>query len=419
VDVRRLARLRREISDAAGAPMVLTRHDGPAVRTFLARPDLKSVASRGPATPDHVLRTKRVPLVGCDVAAYVEEYRSYFEQHRGRASTPLHMLDPAPRVVLDPDLGLLTAGRRAKDAMMAGDIYLHTIDVIEAAEQVGAYQALPAGDIFDVEYWELEQAKLRRAGPTPEFAGEVAVVTGAASGIGRACADALLGRGACVVALDVDPSVTARSAAPGYLGIQADVTVADALDEAIDAAVRKFGGIDIVVAAAGVFPPSRMIAELDMAAWRRTMSVNVDSVAYLFSRVHPFLALAPRGGRVVVIASRNVPAPGPGAAPYSASKAALVQLARVAALEWAAGGVRVNMVHPDAVFDTGLWTEEVLAERARRYSLTVEEYKRRNLLRTEITSRQVGDVVATFCTDAFAATTGAQIAIDGGNDRVI
>jgi NAD(P)-dependent dehydrogenase (short-subunit alcohol dehydrogenase family) len=256
----------------------------------------------------------------------------------------------------------------------------------------------------------------------PEFAGEVAVVTGAASGIGRACADALLGRGACVVALDINPSVTTRSGrsgGSGYLGIQVDVTVADALDDAVDSAVQKFGGIDIVVAAAGVFPASRMIAELDMAAWRRTMSVNVDSIAYLFSRVHPFLAFAPRGGRVVVIASRNAPAPGPGAAPYSASKAAVVQLARVAALEWAADHIRVNMVHPDAVFDTGLWTEELLAERARRYSLTVTEYKRRNLLQTEITSGQVGEMVATLCTDTFAATTGAQIAVDGGNDRVI
>src|SRR5262249_11902006 len=134
---------------------------------------------------------------------------------------------------------------------------------------------------------------------------------------------------------------------------------------------------------------------------------------------HPLLALAPRGGRVVVIGSRNVPAPGPGVAPYSASKAAVTQLARVAALEWAADGIRVNVVHPDAVFDTGLWTEDVLHDRAQRYGLTVEEYKRRNLLGVEVTSARVGEVVATLCSDTFAATTGAQVPVDGGSDRAI
>jgi NAD(P)-dependent dehydrogenase (short-subunit alcohol dehydrogenase family) len=131
------------------------------------------------------------------------------------------------------------------------------------------------------------------------------------------------------------------------------------------------------------------------------------------------LCLAPRGGRVVVVASKNVPAPGPGAAAYSASKAAVTQLARVAALEWAGDGIRVNVVHPDAVFDTGLWTEELLRDRAARYGLSVEEYKRRNLLGVEVTSRRVGQVVAALCSDHFAATTGAQVPVDGGNERVV
>ncbi|ASW55428.1 bifunctional aldolase/short-chain dehydrogenase [Plantactinospora sp. KBS50] len=414
----RLARLRREVSAAAGAPMLLRRYEDPAVRSFLDRPDLAAVAGRGPLTPDHVLRTKRVPLVGTDVSGYAEAYRRYVEEHRDRARTELTMLDPAPRVLLDPELGLLTAGRRDAETGMAQDIYRHTIDVIEAAEAAGGYRALPAGDIFDIEYWELEQAKLRRGGAPAQFAGEVAVVTGAASGIGRACAAALLARGACVVALDRDPSV-AGSDGPSRLGLRVDVTDEAAVDNALDAAVDRFGGVDMVIAAAGVFPAGQEIAELDPASWRDTMSTNAQSVAYLLSRTHPLLALAPGGGRVVVIASRNAPAPGPGAVAYSASKAAVTQVARVAALEWAADGVRVNVLHPDAVFDTGLWTEEVLAARAGRYGLTVPEYKRRNLLGTEITSARVGELAATLCGPAFAATTGAQITVDGGNERVI
>ncbi len=149
------------------------------------------------------------------------------------------------------------------------------------------------------------------------------------------------------------------------------------------------------------------------------MSVNVDAYVQLLSLVHPLLALAPRGGRVAVIGSKNVTAPGPGASAYSASKAAANQLTRVATLEWAADGVRVYSVHPDAVFDTALWTDELLAERAARYEMTIEEYKRRNLLSIEITSANVADVVASTLGDSFSRVTGAHIPIDGGNDRVI
>ncbi|GAB3906515.1 hypothetical protein GCM10029964_103370 [Kibdelosporangium lantanae] len=221
-----LAKLRNRISAAAGTPMVVRRTIEPSVMSFVARKDLADVATRGPATPDHVIRTKRVPMVGRDVNDYVDTYRSYFAKH----STPgLTSLDPAPRVVLDPELGMLTAGRRAKDADIARDIYLHTIKIIEQAETVGTYRALPAKDLFDVEYWELEQAKLRLAGEPPEFAGEVALVTGAASGIGKACVDALRARGASVIGIDLNASDNA----PDYLGIRANVADPEALATAI------------------------------------------------------------------------------------------------------------------------------------------------------------------------------------------
>jgi len=149
------------------------------------------------------------------------------------------------------------------------------------------------------------------------------------------------------------------------------------------------------------------------------MQVNLDANLVLMREGHPLLKEAPRGGRVVVIGSKNVPAPGPGAAAYSASKAALNQLARVAALEWGADGIRINSLHPNAVFDTGIWTEDVLASRARHYGMTVDQYKRNNVLRTEVGSRDVAELAAEMCGPLFAKTTGAQVPVDGGNDRVI
>src|SRR5439155_15624623 len=147
--------------------------------------DLGAASQQGPATPDHVLRTKRLPLLGRDVDAYAEAYRSYFgEAARDRE---LRQLDPAPRVVLDPELGLCTVGRDARAADVAADIYRHTIEIILAATALGGYKALPAADVFEVEYWDLEQAKLRRGGEPPPLSGEVALVTGGGSGIGRAC----------------------------------------------------------------------------------------------------------------------------------------------------------------------------------------------------------------------------------------
>jgi len=417
VDRVELARLRYAVSSAAGAPCLLRRHRDPVSWAFARRPDLDSVARRGVATPDHAIWTKPVPLLGRDVDAFAAEYAAYVDEHaQGR---PVRRRDPAPRVILDPELGLLTAGPTLHAEGAAADIYLQTIDTIEKAEALGGYVALPPSDTFDLEYWELEQLKLDRAATAGEFTGEVAVVTGSASGIGRGCALALLERGAAVVGLDIDAGVGAMTEHPGYLGIRCDVSSPESVAAGLDAGVERFGGVDMVVAAAGVFPESRPIAEHDPAAWRRAMSVNVDGLVTLFSLVHPLLKLAPRKGRVAVIGSKNVLAPGPGASAYSASKTAANQVARVAALEWAKDGIRVNSVHPDAVFDTALWTPELLAERAKRYGMSVEDYKRRNLMGVEITSASVGALVAALLGHPFAATTGAHVTIDGGNERTI
>ncbi|OGT88277.1 MAG: short-chain dehydrogenase [Gammaproteobacteria bacterium RIFOXYA12_FULL_61_12] len=414
-----LTDLRGEVSRAAGFPMLLRAWQEPADLAFAVRADLDRISQQGPATPDHVIRTKSLPQLGRDVQAYAAAYRAYFDAHASQARTPVQMLDPAPRVILDPALGLLTAGKTAKDCAIGADIYRHTMEIIQRAERLGGWRALSAKDIFDMEYWELEQAKLRQGGRSPLFQGEVALVTGAASGIGRACVESLLARGAAVIGLDLNPAIEGLFKRADYLGIPCDITDLNALRAALEQGVRRFGGLDMLILNAGMFPGGKRIAELDDSLWRQVMAVNLDANLALLRESHPLLKLAPNKGRVVVIGSKNVPAPGPGAAAYSASKAALNQLMRVAALEWGADGIRINALHPDAVFDTGLWTEEVLQARAAHYGLTVEQYKTKNVLKTEVRSRDVAELAAEMCGPLFAKTTAAQVPVDGGNDRVI
>lgn len=415
-----LARLRAAVSAAAGAPMAMRVRADDAVLAFLERADLGRVTQRGTLTPDHVIRTRRLPLLVRDpgrVAAAVERYASARrkEFERFRRDRPLVPLDHAPRVALLPGTGIVGIGRTPRAAEIAAEIYVHTAWAIARAEQLGGFRPLPPRDLFEVEYWELEQAKLARAGAPPPLAGRTALVTGAASGIGRAAASALLAQGAAVVGLDLQPSALDGD----YLGIAGDAIVPEVVRSAVELAAQRFGGLDVLVSNVGVFGPGREIAELDDELWRRTMAVNVDAHLAAFREAIPLLRLAPGGGAVVVVGSKNVAAPGPGAAAYSASKAALTQLARVAALELAPAGVRVNVVHPDAVFDTGLWTPAVLAARAARYGLSVADYRKRNLLGREVAADDVGALVAALAGDLFAKTTGAQIPIDGGNDRVI
>lgn len=414
-----IAALRREISASAGGAMILSCHGGAKALAFARRADIGTVSQQGPATPDHVIRTKRLPMIGRDVSAYADAYRAYFAEQAPKAREPLTMLDPAPRVILDAELGLCTVGRSAKDAAIIAEIYDHTIDIIGRATALGGYRALPAKEIFDVEYWDLEQAKLRKGGKAPPFAGEVALVTGAASGIGKACVDSLLARGAAVIGLDINPAIETLYRRADFLGLRVDVTDEQALIGALEAGVRAFGGLDMLVLNAGIFPGGCRIESLASADWRRVMNINLDSNLVLMRECHPLLKMAPNGGRVVVIGSKNVPAPGPGAAAYSASKAALNQLARVAALEWGPDRIRINTLHPDAVFDTGLWTDEVLAARAKHYGLTIEQYKTKNVLKVEIGSRDVAELAAEMCGPLFAKTTAAQVPIDGGNERVI
>jgi rhamnose utilization protein RhaD (predicted bifunctional aldolase and dehydrogenase)/NAD(P)-dependent dehydrogenase (short-subunit alcohol dehydrogenase family) len=411
-----LASLRKAVSVAAGFPIIMATQGDGLSRHFARRDDLEEIAQRGPATPWHARMTKRLPLLGRDVTAFGAAYEEYVAGYAGGASPGGH--DVAPRVILDPELGLCAIGRSAGTAARVAEVYRHTVEIILRAEALEGYRPASAAEVFAVEFGEPCGGE-RSPGSSPIFAGEVALVTGAASGIGRACIQSFLDRGAAAVGLDLNPDIVGMVDRPAYLGLCCDVTDEAAVRAALEATVRAFGGLDMLVLNAGVFPAGRRIDSLSMEEWDQVMRVNLDANLTLLREAHPLLKLAPAGGRVVINGSRNVLAPGPGAAAYSTSKAALTQLARVAALEWGQDNIRVNMIHAHAVFDTGIWTPEVLCARAEHYGLTVEAYKTKNVLCAEITSYDVAELVAEMCGPLFAKTTGAQVPIDGGCDRVI
>ncbi len=414
-----IAQLRQSVSTVIGSPVLLNLTNSKRGIDFSNRDDVVDIATRGPVTPDHVIRTKRIPMIGRDVEQYVKEYVSYFNTYEPNAKERKSMLDAAPRVILDQDFGLCAVGKNMSEIGIITDLYEHTMQCILKAENLGGWQALPASDIFDLEYWDLEQAKLQKSGNAPEFQGEVVLITGAASGIGRACVESFLARGCAVVGIDLDISIESTSSSVNYLGLVCDVTDENALKDMLESSVRYFGGIDMLVLNAGIFPGGKTVAELATDEWRKVFSVNLDANLILLRETYPLLKLAPNKGRVVIIGSKNVSAPGPGAASYSASKAALNQLMRVLAMEWGGDGIRLNILHPNAVFDTGIWTDEVLEARAKYYRLSVDEYKTNNILKVEVSSIDVAELAAEMCGALFSKTTAAQVPVDGGNDRVI
>jgi len=292
-----LAALRKNISALAGFPLLLRSCSSATTLAFARHPNAASITQRGPATPDHVIRTKRLPLFGRDVEAYAQAYQDSFEKNAKQAKQPLTMLDPAPRVIVDAEFGLVSAGRSARDTQIVEDIYLHTQDIILRGEQLGGYRALGEADLFSMEYWDLEQAKLKKTGAPKAFAGEIALVTGAASGIGKACVQSFLNRGAAVVGVDINPAVESlHGARADYLGITADLTSTQGIRRIIEQTLRRYGGLDMLVLNAGVFPGGKKIAALPDEEWRKVMAVNLDSNLAVMREAYPLLKAAPRAG---------------------------------------------------------------------------------------------------------------------------
>ena len=415
-----LARLRSAVSHSAGFAMLARINQSNASQDLTARSNVADIATRGPLTPDHVIRTKRLPLIvegdfTESLVRYTQDYEDYFVRHSSDHHT---RLDSAPRWAVWPGQGTVAFGRSLKDLNVVGDIVEHTCSAIADGEHLGGWRALPAEDIFAVEYWELEQAKLKRSGTSLPFQGKIAMVTGAASGIGRACVQSLAEGGAVVAALDIDTDVAGMFSGTNILGLRCDVTDGLAIKNALETTVQQFGGVDIVVSNAGIFTAGATIDNLDDADWNRSLEVNLTAAMRVLRASVDYLKYG-IDSAVVIVGSKNVPAPGPGAAAYSAAKAGLTQLARIAALELAQYGIRVNTVHPNAVFDTAIWTEEVLAGRAAHYGLTVGEYKTSNLLAQEVRSKDVAAMVCAMAGPDFSRTTGAQVPVDGGTERIV
>jgi rhamnulose-1-phosphate aldolase/alcohol dehydrogenase len=419
--------------------VVLRFDDGDDVLSLASAPEAARLTQVGPATPDHTIYSKRLPCyvpltdptspapvieaLHAAIPRFVREYTDYFEAHRVAEA---RLLDPYPRVVLVPGLGMFTTGKDARAAAIVADIYHHTAAVISAASAIGRYVSLTPAEAFGVEYWPLELYKLALAPPEKELARRIALVTGAAGGIGRAVARRLAREGAHVVVTDVDRAGAARVAdeiereagAQRALGVGMDVTSEAGVEAAVRAAVEAYGGLDILVSNAGIAHSAPLDA-LALADWERSLAVNATG-HFLVTRAALRVLLAQGlGGSLVYVATKNVMAPGKDFAAYSAAKAAEAQLAKVAAIEGGSHGIRANIVNPDAVFrDSGLWSAEVRRERARAQGIPEAEleafYRTRNLLGVSILPEDVAEAVLFLASDRSAKTTGCTLTVDGG-----
>jgi rhamnulose-1-phosphate aldolase/alcohol dehydrogenase len=420
------------------ARKILRYDDAPDVLEFASAERVRELAEVGAATPDHMLNTKRsAVVVEVDdptdaagvaarvrerLAAYSEDYVGYYERHR--TNEPL--LDPAPRVVLVPGLGMWTIGRDMRACIIPSDIYHHTVRVIAGAESVDHYSSLNEKNAFDAEYWPLELYKLTLAPPERELASRIVLVTGGAHGIGAGIASRLAREGAHVVVTDVDAdgaeAVSADIVKANGVGravsTRMDVTDERSVAAAFELARLTYGGLDVLVSNAGIAHVSPL-DQLSLADWERSMAVNATG-HFLVAReaMHVFKEQG-LGGAIVFVATKNVTAPGKDFGAYSAAKAAEAQLARVLAIEGGEYGIRVNMVNPDAIFEgSGLWSEEVKRQRADSYGVAVDDledfYRQRNLLRAKVSADDVAEAALWLATDRSAKTTGAMIPVDGG-----
>jgi NAD(P)-dependent dehydrogenase (short-subunit alcohol dehydrogenase family) len=402
----------------------------------------KQMALTPPLTSDHLIRTKALPLwldnpaysdpaklrqqLGTALQDYATAYKVYAERYSAWMPSGMSAFDPNPRVLLLPGLGAISAGKDVRAAKVACDITAHTLAVKAQVAAMGTYQGLPESDLFEMEYQPFQHAKLERGDELP-LGREVAVITGAAGAIGSAIAELLLEKGCHVAVTDLaGPSLQEldadlkRSFGDRVMGTPLDVTDAASVARGFEAIIKIWGGVDLVVINAGRALVSSL-EDMKVEGFRQLDRVNTEGTLLMLSEAGRHFRYQGIGGDIVLVSTKNVFAPGAGFGAYSATKAAAHQLARIASLEMAEIGVRVNMVAPDAVFShgtrkSGLWTE-VGPDRMRARGLDEKGlegyYQKRNLLKTRVTAEHVARAVLFFATRQ-TPTTGATLPVDGG-----
>lgn len=406
---------------------VLDLRKSPAVMNFVNGAEVQRYARSGVITPDHVIRTKGKPMVvaapvageldafasnlRAERAAYDAEYRAYFETHNARVGGIKKILDTSPRVVLVPGIGAFCAGATSKDAKIAGDLIENAAATIADAEALGRFESVSEADLFDVEYWSLEQAKLGKAAEK-RLQRHVALVTGGASGIGLASAAAFAAEGCEIVILDRD-GASAQAAARkfGGLGLACDVTQPGDVRAAFDAAVARFGGVDIVVSNAGAAWQGK-IGEVDEKVLRDSFELNFFAHQHVAQNAVRVMKAQGTGGALLFNVSKQAVNPGPDFGPYGLPKASTLFLLRQYAVDYGSLGIRANGINADRV-RTGLLTDAMIASRSKARGLSERDYMGGNLLGREVTAE---DVAQAFVFLALAEkTTGAILTVDGGN----
>lgn len=401
-----------------------------------------ALCDSGVLTPDHVTRTKNkiayldyVPesddslkqKVSQIIEDYVKNYRHYFQEQVKTKGLDRKELDPFPRVLLAAGLGLFTLGFSRKEAKVAADIAEHTIFAKVRAEVLGNYAPITDSHVFDMEYWRLQQRKTGPVSPAP-LQGQVALITGAGGAIGFGIADRLLAAGAAVVLSDIDESRTQKARSilkernenAEIEIISFDVTDYQSVAAAFDETSRRLGGVDIVIPNAGIAHVAK-IEDLDPLKMDQVIAVNLKGTFNTIKASIPVFKRQGTGGHIIVISSKNVFDPGAAFGAYSAAKAGAHQISKIAALELAEMGVRVNMVNPDAVFgdeeiSSKLWDlvgPDRMKSRGLDYEGLKEYYRNRNLLKTQVMAEHVGNVVVFFAAD-LTPTTGTSFPVDGG-----
>ncbi len=415
--------------EGAWRRLVLEFRGGDAVVNFLKNKDLARLSESGVVTPDHTIRTKNWPLVlphpeggklhgfkrtARDAAdLFIAHYRNYFARHNKRVGGIKHELDPLPRVVLVRGLGLFGLGRSKRDAVIAADIAEAWVEAVSDAEAIGRFESISEADMFDCEYWPLEQKKLG-ARSEPPLAGQIVAVTGAAGAIGAATAKAFATAGAEVALLDVNLAAAAEQGnaiGPTALPVHCDVTDAASVRAAFDAVAENFGGVDILVSNAGAAWQGR-IGEVDEDILRKSFELNFYGHQRVAQAAVKIMLAQDTGGCLLFNVSKQAVNPGPNFGPYGVPKAALLALMRQYALDYGSDGIRTNAVNADRI-RSGLLTPDMIAARAKARGLSEKDYMGGNLLGREVTA---DDVAQAFLHQALALKTTADVTtVDGGN----